>query len=490
MGEKKNLRLKLSAKKMLAWGFCLLVLLQMGAGEESCAHSAKLDLQIIVDSSASVGKAHFVTMMKKISKSLIGQFDIGKDKTRVVLFKYSMNRVMKSEVSLGQYLRKKNLQKKIESTSYAPGWTMTAMAMENALKIFKEKQRSDKHTAKVCLVFTDCVATDRSKVPAASKAWAADGVTVFAIGIGKGMEGTAGHQGLKDIAGDDERAFSVENFEAIGEMAKSLLKKVCTKVEKVNPLKPKPKPKPAPKPKPDGKATPPPPPPKPPGPKIPDGYKKGGDGYYYKYHTDQKNWNDAQRTCKSEGGNLAIIWNQKTRDVVNGFMKNGWIGVTDQWSEGRWQTPVKGNIPYSSWNRGEPNNAGNEDCTIQHGSKKCNDLNCNSQQPYICQFKAGVGERENEEFSEEVAEMEREEEDLDEEVVEMEKEEADLDETLVQMEKGVDEEIVEKVREEEDFDEAVEEVEKEEADLSDEILGVKKEAADLSEEVVELKKEA
>ena len=82
----------------------------------------------------------------------------------------------------------------------------------------------------VCLVFTDGVATDRSKVPAASKAWAADGVTVFAIGIGKGMEGTAGHQGLKDIAGDDERAFSVENFEAIGEMAKSLLKKVCTKV--------------------------------------------------------------------------------------------------------------------------------------------------------------------------------------------------------------------------------------------------------------------
>ena len=46
------------------------------------------------------------------------------------------------------------------------------------------------------------------------------------------MEGTAGHQGLKDIAGDEERAFSVENFEAIGEMAKSLLKKVCTKVGK------------------------------------------------------------------------------------------------------------------------------------------------------------------------------------------------------------------------------------------------------------------
>ena len=70
-------------------------------------------------------------------------------------------------------------------------------------------------------------------------------------------------------------------------------------------------------------------------------------------------------------------------------MKDGWIGVTDQWGEGRWQTPLKASIPYSSWSRGEPNNAGNEDCTMQHGNKLWNDLNCNSKQPYICQFKAG-----------------------------------------------------------------------------------------------------
>ena len=134
-------------------------------------------------------------------------------------------------------------------------------------------------------------------------------------------------------------------------------------------------------------ATPPPPPP--PQPKIPPGYKKGGDGYYYKFHGERKNWNDAQNICKGEGGNLAIIWNQRTRDVVRGFMSDGWIGLTDQWQEGRWQTPLKGNAPYTSWNRGEPNNAGNEDCTIQHSNKLWNDLNCNSKQPFICQFKAG-----------------------------------------------------------------------------------------------------
>ena len=76
------------------------------------------------------------------------------------------------------------------------------------------------------MVFTDGEATDRTKVPDASKAWADDGVTVFAIGIGSGVS----HKGLKDIAGANERAFEVDNFEAISEMAKGLLKKVCKNV--------------------------------------------------------------------------------------------------------------------------------------------------------------------------------------------------------------------------------------------------------------------
>ena len=130
-------------------------------------------------------------------------------------------------------------------------------------------------------------------------------------------------------------------------------------------------------------------PPPPPQPKIPSGYKNGGDGYYYKYHSQGKAWNDSQNTCKSEGGNLAIIWNQRTRDIVRGFMTSGWIGLTDQWQEGRWQTPTRGNAPYTSWNSREPNNVGNEDCAHQRSDKKWNDLGCASQLPFICQFKAG-----------------------------------------------------------------------------------------------------
>merc|ERR1739838_1120620 len=92
--------------------------------------------------------------------------------------------------------------------------------------------------------------------------------------------------------------------------------------------------------------------------------------------------------CKREGGNLAIIRNKRTRDVVRGFMPKGWIGVSDQWQEGIWQTPLCGPLPYTSWGRGKPYSAryNNRDCAIQYSNKLWKDENCRSKQPFICQF--------------------------------------------------------------------------------------------------------
>ena len=76
---------------------------------------------------------------------------------------------------------------------------------------------------KVCLIFTDGEASDKDQVPAASKAWANDEVSVFAIGIGDKIS----QEGLRIIAGADERAFQIANYAALGKLASSLLKEVC-----------------------------------------------------------------------------------------------------------------------------------------------------------------------------------------------------------------------------------------------------------------------
>jgi len=188
-----------------------------------CTKSAKMDLQIIVDSSMSVGQDNFQTMMQKIADDLIDQFNIGKETTRVALYKYSSDAVMIREFGLGKYSDAKTLEARIRETKFMPGWTLTAEAMKNALKYYSKEYRKDKNTAKICIVFTDGQANDAEEIPAATRAWAKAGVKVFAVGIGEGID----RQGLQVIAGDDERVLQVKDFEEIGTMANSLLVKVC-----------------------------------------------------------------------------------------------------------------------------------------------------------------------------------------------------------------------------------------------------------------------
>ena len=116
---------------------------------------------------------------------------------------------------------------------------------------------------------------------------------------------------------------------------------------------------------------------------------EGKDGFLYKAFAEEKTWNEAQETCQRDGGNLAIIWNEQTRDVVRGFMGEGWIGLTDQWQEGKWQTPDKNDTAYTNWAIHEPNDKGDEDCVLQRSSKRWNDLACHSKKKFICQVLPG-----------------------------------------------------------------------------------------------------
>ena len=69
-------------------------------------------------------------------------------------------------------------------------------------------------------------------------------------------------------------------------------------------------------------------------------------------------------------------------------MRDGWIGATDKWVEGKWQTPLAGKLPYTYWAPGEPNNnshLGSEDCVEQWPSGGWNDRHCSYNRAFICQ---------------------------------------------------------------------------------------------------------
>jgi len=212
------------------------------ASLEQCTRLSKLDLQLIVDSSASVGETDFNKMMAGIADGLISHFDIAEDKTRVALFKYSSHHIMVREIRLDSYYNADNLKAAIKETEFEKGVTLTATAMEKALAHYETGVRDDGKTAKVCIVFTDGDPTspsEKARVPAASKAWAGIGATVFAVGIG----GQISQEGLIDIAGSEDRILSVSDF-AIGREADSLLVKVCAALRPQ--LQPQPQPQPQP----------------------------------------------------------------------------------------------------------------------------------------------------------------------------------------------------------------------------------------------------
>jgi len=198
-----------------------------GVGKEkSCVRSKKIDLQLIIDSSKSVGQIAFHLMLHKISDRLLEKFDIGQDGARVALFKYSSNNVMVNEFGLNSYHDISSLKKAISEIKYQPGYTNTAQAMFESLRSFKEEMRQDQHTTKVCIVFTDGQANDRSQTPAASKAWRDEGVSVIAVGIGEGIN----MEGLAAISGSKTRALRAKSYLRITDIIDSLLVKICKEI--------------------------------------------------------------------------------------------------------------------------------------------------------------------------------------------------------------------------------------------------------------------
>jgi len=170
-----------------------------------CTTSAKIDLQLIIDTSGSVKEEPFNEMIQAIATKLIPQLDIGKDKTRVGAFVYHDE--MYPEFKLDNHTDASSLTEAIKAIKYRKnGKTYTATAMRAALKEYKEKVRQD--SARVCVVITDgncnevnCGKKNFLDIPAARGLWEKAGVTLFAVGFRKGT--TLG--GMKKISGSRDR---------------------------------------------------------------------------------------------------------------------------------------------------------------------------------------------------------------------------------------------------------------------------------------------
>jgi hypothetical protein len=110
------------------------------------------------------------------------------------------------------------------------------------------------------------------------------------------------------------------------------------------------------------------------------------NGHSYYRSTGNAIWTVARQNCINMGGHLVTVTTAAENSFIFGLWPSGWIGLTDEVTEGVWQWVTGEAYSYTSWNPGEPNNAGNEDYVQFVGGGRWNDLPNNVNLPYVLEF--------------------------------------------------------------------------------------------------------
>jgi hypothetical protein len=109
------------------------------------------------------------------------------------------------------------------------------------------------------------------------------------------------------------------------------------------------------------------------------------NGHSYYRSTGSMLWTDARTACTNMGGHLVTSTSLAENNFLFSLWPDGWIGLTDEVTEGTWRWVTGEPYSWSYWNSGEPNNSNNEDYTQFVGGGRWNDLP-NMSLPYVLEF--------------------------------------------------------------------------------------------------------
>uniref|UniRef100_A0A8C0I9F1 VWFA domain-containing protein n=1 Tax=Bubo bubo TaxID=30461 RepID=A0A8C0I9F1_BUBBB len=181
------------------------------------------DLVFILDASSSVGKEDFEKVRQWVS-NLVETFEIGPDKTRVGVVRYSDHPT--TEFDLGKYKTREEIKEAARKIKYYGGNTNTGDALRyiNTYGFSKEAggRLSDRTVKKVAILLTDGRSQDYVLDPATAAHQA--GIRIFAVGVGEALK-----EELDEIASEPKSAhvFHVSDYNAIDKIRGKLRRRLC-----------------------------------------------------------------------------------------------------------------------------------------------------------------------------------------------------------------------------------------------------------------------
>ncbi|XP_068604302.1 collagen alpha-1(XXI) chain [Brachionichthys hirsutus] len=202
-----------------------MLLMPLQAAEEEDVRAgcstAVNDLVYVVDGSWSVGSSDF-DKAKQWLINISSHFDISAHYTQVGVVQYSDT--PRLEIPLGKHQGGAELIQAIESVSYLGGNTQTGRAIKFAVNhVFSSSQRARRVKNRIAVVVTDGKSQD--DVVDASMEARAQGVTVFAVGVGSEITTSE----LVSIANKPPSTYVLyaEDYTTIDHIRDSMEQKLC-----------------------------------------------------------------------------------------------------------------------------------------------------------------------------------------------------------------------------------------------------------------------
>ncbi|PVD20005.1 hypothetical protein C0Q70_20499 [Pomacea canaliculata] len=181
------------------------------------------DVYFVLDSSSSIWVHDFETSMLQFVRNVIDIYDIGADRTRVGIITFSDK--PRTVFGLEAHVQKEELLKAVNSKSvkYEPGLTYTAEALQTArMNLFQEGRQNADH---VLILITDGQSKDPNATLMTAHAAHEDGVTVFTVGVGSGVDVGELH-GVASKPSEDF-TFMVDDFKGLDSYKAILAARTC-----------------------------------------------------------------------------------------------------------------------------------------------------------------------------------------------------------------------------------------------------------------------